>query len=294
MQEDLIKAAIIGVGAWGKNIARELSAISNLVAYSSSGSEETTTWASEHLPNAEATTVQAICADASITAVVVATPTDTHAAIAHELILAGKHILIEKPTAKTALEAQSITDEAAKSNLMLATGYIFLYSPVYRELKSLIGSSKIVKVECLWQKYGTFKESVELNLLTHHLAIAIDLLGLPRAIKVEKIGDAGNEIKTALTYEGVEFLSHIDRESQEKIHTFEITLDSGESFLWNGNTLSKRSDPNDTYITVYENNEQPLVLELQSFLDASLGRDAYLPSAGDFEVKVLTLLEQAL
>jgi predicted dehydrogenase len=291
MQEDLIKTAIIGIGAWGQNIARELALLSDLAAYASLGSAQSTAWALEHLPNAVPSTVEEICADSSIQAVFIATPTNTHAAVARQAIAAGKHVFIEKPTAQTAQEAQVITAEATKSNLVFATGYIFLYSPVYRELKRRVGISAITEVVCTWKKYGTFKEPIALNLLTHHLAIALDLLGEPNTVSVRK--DSDNALHTTLTYENNTFSSEIDRNSDQKIHTFEVTLADGTRYLWDGSKLLQRDNGANSYSLVYESSEQPLVLELQSFLHAVQDKDSLLFSSGDFGAQVLTLLERA-
>ncbi len=293
MQEELIKTAIIGIGAWGKNIARELALVSDLAAYASQGSKASAAWAREHIPKARASTIREICDDPAIVAVLIATPTSSHAAIAQQCIAAGKQVFIEKPTAPTALKAQFITTEAEKSNLLLATGYIFLYSPVYRELKRRIGNAAVTKVSAVWNKYGTFAEPIELNLLTHHLAIALDLLGEARTIALERPTADGNEITATLTYDHAEFLSRINRNSQEKVHTFEVTIEGGMSYLWNGPELLQRDTAADDYRQVYQSNEQPLTVELTNFIKKIQGIDAYLPTAGSFGVRVLALLERA-
>ena len=296
MPKDRIKTAVIGIGSWGKQIALELNTISNLSAYVSLGSELNTSWALEHLPDVHPSTLEKLCADTSIKAVAIATPIKTHARISEQLLKTKKHIFIEKPTAETSQEARLLAEKAAHGSLLLVTGYIFLYSPAYRELKRQIGNVAIKEVSCVWKKYGTFIEPIETNLLTHHLSIALDLLGEPLRGTTLRHASSDeticNNIETTLTYNTGGFHSRIDRLSKETSHTFEVSLADGTSFLWDGPTLSKRENKDAPYVRIYENNEQPLTLELQSFVDAACGKNAYVPSAGNFGVRVLQLLER--
>ena len=295
MLKEPIKTAVIGIGSWGKQIARELTTTTELTGYVSTGSEDNVSWAAENLPGVPLLTLKEVCADKSIQAVAIATPIKTHAEIADQLLKAKKHIFIEKPTAVTSHEARSLAEKAAGDSLILVTGYVFLYSPVYRELKRLIGKARIQKVLCTWNKYGTFTEPIELNLLTHHLAIALNLLGKPCTITARRTsfhkGECNN-IVTTLSYTGSTFLSSIDRASKDRLHTVEVLLDDGTSFLWDDTVLLKRQAGQETYVSIYENSEKPLGLELRSFVEAVQGEKAYLPSRGEFGIEILEMLEQ--
>ena len=54
-----------------------------------------------------------------IQAVIIATPTSTHKDIAIDCLNAGKDVLIEKPMARTYLEAKQIVDAAKKNKRKL-------------------------------------------------------------------------------------------------------------------------------------------------------------------------------
>jgi predicted dehydrogenase len=64
-------------------------------------------------------------------AVVVALPLPLHAAIVREALLAGKHVLIEKPFTQTLEEAHSLVDIAERSSrvLMVSQNYRFFAAP---------------------------------------------------------------------------------------------------------------------------------------------------------------------
>jgi predicted dehydrogenase len=70
-------------------------------------------------------------ARADAEAVVVALPLPLHAAVAREALLAGKHVIVEKPFTQTLAEAHSLVDLAEKSSrvLMASQNYRFFSAP---------------------------------------------------------------------------------------------------------------------------------------------------------------------
>ncbi len=274
-----IKTAIIGVGRWGKNVAKELALQSELVYYASKDSGADV--------GAKRATVEEICADTAIEAVAIATPIATHTEIVRKVLESGKHVLCEKPLAETSSEGHALADLAREKKRTLMTGYVFLYHPVYQELKRGAHGKTLKRVECVWKKYGTFAESIELNLLTHHLSLAYDLLGMPESTSITK-REAGESacdlIKTHLTYKQCEFISDINRLSKEKTHTLTATFEDGETLVWNETKLYRGKE------IVFESNETALAREVQAFLGAVNG-DEHPPTAGDFGARVLEIHE---
>ena len=130
-----IKTAILGIGRWGKNVARELAKQSELVAFVSHGSPENEQWASEHIVNVQKMTLEAVCAKKDIRAVAVATPIATHTDIVRKLLESGKSVLCEKPLAERSKEAFELAELAKKHNVTLMTGYVYLFNAAYQELK---------------------------------------------------------------------------------------------------------------------------------------------------------------
>jgi len=264
------RTAIVGIGRWGGNIARELAKISDLRAYVSSGSSENIAWAKEHIPSAERVTLEDICSDTSINAAVVATPIKTHERITHILLTAGKHVLVEKPTAESSTAAARLAHQAAERNLVLATGYVFLYHPVYEELRKRVSRSSIRSISCTWKKYGTFGENIAYNLLTHHLALAYDLLGMPLSGTLKRgraVKSDCDQIDVTLEYKSATFTSSIDRLSEERKHVIEITTNDNRLFVWDGDTFTI-TENNKPPHAIYAVSEQPLAREIQTFLTA--------------------------
>ncbi len=280
-----IKTAIIGIGRWGKNVARELADQSALIAYASHGSGENEAWAASSIPTAKKMTVEEICADKDIQAVAVATPINTHAEIVRALLTAGKHVLCEKPLAEDSATAFELSTLAQERGVNLVTGYVYLYHPAYQELKKRIAGKQISRIEFVWKKHGTFKETIQLNLLTHHLALALDLVGKPESGKIlrcEANVSACDIIEVQLTYPACEVTSLIDRVSQEKMHTMTVHAGS-ETFIWEGTQLRDATG-------VFEHRDMPLELEVSAFLDVVEG-GTVPQTAGDFGARVLEIHE---
>lgn len=61
--------------------------------------------------------------DETIQVVHVCTPNISHAPISIDALNAGKHVLCEKPMAKTADEAKAMVEAAKKNNKILSIGY---------------------------------------------------------------------------------------------------------------------------------------------------------------------------
>lgn len=285
MVEKRVTTAIIGIGRWGKNVARELHEQSNLVAYASRGEGRDEAWMAEVLSDAKRLTIEEICARKDIEAVSVATPIATHADIVRSLLSAGKHVLCEKPLAEDAKTAHELSALADSKKLSLVTGYVYLYHPAYQELKKDVAGKKISKIEFNWKKYGSFIETIEMNLLTHHLAIILDLLGKPSRISVTRreTGESACDVlDTEMSFPSCEVFSHIDRMSKERLHTMTVSAE-GKTFVWEGAQLRDEHG-------IFESRDTPLALEVGAFLNSVLGGRTP-QTAGDFGARVLEIHE---
>jgi predicted dehydrogenase len=289
-----MKTALIGAGRWGRNVARALEAASELAAYAGRPGGGPNPWFAEHLPAARHASLEEIARDPALKAVAIATPIATHAAIARTMLEAGKHVLVEKPLAQAAAEAQRLSELAASRGLVLVTGYQFLFHPVYGELKRRLDPRRVRSVALTWRKYGTFEEPIEWNLLTHHLAVALDLLGEPAGGTLERLGQvesACDAIEATLVYPNAEVVSLIDRGSRVTSHTMGFDLDDGSAYIWNGDKLLHVEEAEAEAAVVFESRELPLTIEVARFIEAAADGKAALPSAGDFGARVLRVQE---
>lgn len=76
-------------------------------------------------------------------AVIISTPTSTHRDIAIDVLKAGKHVLIEKPVAKSLKEAEDIKKASLKYNKSVMVGMNLRYRPDAMLVKSLLNNKEI-------------------------------------------------------------------------------------------------------------------------------------------------------
>ncbi len=135
----MIRIAQIGYGYWGPNLLRNFMSLENAsVDVLIDSQTERLDQASKLFP----TLVTSTSADDafnknSIDAVVIATPVFTHYDLAKRALLAGKHVLLEKPMTATVAQAKELIDLALQKGKLLMVDHTFLYTGAVEKMKSL-------------------------------------------------------------------------------------------------------------------------------------------------------------
>lgn len=140
----LVKAALLGCGGWGKNLARnlaQLDALAVIVDPDLKAAALAQELGVRHVTNAED-----VLADPEIEAVVIATPAATHFVEASRAITAGKHVYVEKPIALNVNDATKLADLAKKANRHLMVGHLLQYHPSYQDLRALAQAGRFGKI----------------------------------------------------------------------------------------------------------------------------------------------------
>ena len=111
---NLINVAVIGMGYWGPNLARNFAALPGVHLHSVCDvREEPLRRMGQQYPKTRLTTeYRKLLDDPAVDAVVVATPAETHYALAKESMDTGKHVLVEKPLAMSASQCRDLIDLA--------------------------------------------------------------------------------------------------------------------------------------------------------------------------------------
>jgi len=89
-----------------------------------------------------------------IDAVYVATPPAVHTDVALQALDAGKHVLVEKPLATSAREAEIILDRASTRGLFAMEAMWMKFNPLHRELKRLICGGTIGEPRSVMGGFG--------------------------------------------------------------------------------------------------------------------------------------------
>ncbi|MFH1046618.1 MAG: Gfo/Idh/MocA family oxidoreductase [Candidatus Omnitrophota bacterium] len=136
----MIRIGIIGCGYWGPNYVRNFSQLegSTVAACCDLVAKNLDKLKSHYNAIAVTADYNDILKDTSIEAVIIATPAKTHYALTRAALLAGKHVLAEKPLCLTYGECEKLVELARKKKRILMVGHTFLFNPAVRKLKEYI------------------------------------------------------------------------------------------------------------------------------------------------------------
>ena len=146
----MIKLGLIGCGYWGKNHLRTLREMEGVNLAYVCDSQDLPLKLPENIKHVKEY-IQ-ILADSSIEGVVIATPTNTHYAVARDFLNAKKHVFVEKPLATNVRDAQTLCSLAETNNIHIMVGEIFRFNPAISFIKSLIDSGELGELRYLEKK----------------------------------------------------------------------------------------------------------------------------------------------
>src|SRR5664279_2020263 len=147
-----MRVGIVGCGLIGKKRADSL-CDARLVACADPNLERATAIASR--VNAHATTSwREVCESPDVDIVVIATPHDSLAEITMAAIKAGKHVLVEKPAARSAAELEPVVAEAERRNAFVRVGFNHRYHRAFRKARELVDSGVLGELMFLRARYG--------------------------------------------------------------------------------------------------------------------------------------------
>jgi len=148
---------VIGLGTHGTRYANHLAAGDadgcSLAAVCRRNKAEGGAYAKEHGCRYFGSS-EKLLASKDVDAVVIATPPDQHAAIAAAAAGAGKHVLVEKPMARTVGECQEIIDACDEAGVKLMVGQTFRYNALVMEMRKLASELGSVVHVTLCQRQG--------------------------------------------------------------------------------------------------------------------------------------------
>lgn len=191
----MINIAQIGVGYWGPNLLRNLVANKRCkVASVVDLSVERQEYVRGLYPAINVTdNIEEILQDSNIDAVVIATPVATHFDMAVKALKAGKHILVEKPLARSVAEVEQIGKKANEKNLVAMVGHTFLFNAAVRYIKKLIDSGELGDIRYIYSQrlnLGRIRSDVDAlwNFAPHDISIIQYWLGDPDPLSVKRSG----------------------------------------------------------------------------------------------------------
>lgn len=193
-----VRIAVVGCGYWGPNHIR------NFMSLRSEGAEMAAAVdydplrrkrVSEMYPTiAVLEDVNDVFEDPNIDAVVIATPVGTHYGLAKRALVAGKHVLVEKPLTTDAVQADELTRTADAMDRVLMVGHTFEYAAAVNRVREIIEEGRlgdILYVRSLRVNLGLFQTDVNVvwDLAPHDVSILLYILQMAPAA-VMAVGNA--------------------------------------------------------------------------------------------------------
>src|SRR5256714_7992197 len=179
--ESMAGIAVVGMGAWGRNLVRNFHEIGALAAVCDSSERAELTCAKEYPSVAFVRDYRAVLADPSIRAVALATPAVTHYEMAKAALEAGKDVFVEKPLAVDVRHGEELVKLAAEKQRILMVGHILRYHPAILRLQQLIQDGVLGKINYLYSnRLNIGKIRTEENILwsfaPHDISVMLSLL----------------------------------------------------------------------------------------------------------------------
>ncbi|MBV9209883.1 MAG: Gfo/Idh/MocA family oxidoreductase [Acidobacteria bacterium] len=179
-----LNIGVIGCGYWGPNLLRNFAENEGAqVSWMCDLDERRLASLNRRYPATGATTdYNKLLADASLDAVVIATPVATHYKFAKDALLAGKHVLIEKPFTASVREAEELIELASRQNLTVMVDHTFIYTGAVRKMKETVESGELgdlLYFDSVRINLGLFQRDINVvwDLAPHDLSIMDFIIG---------------------------------------------------------------------------------------------------------------------
>ena len=220
----------------------------------------------------------------------VATPTNTHFAVARELLERGKHALIEKPIADNAADATELARMAAERQLVLQVGHVERFNPVLSALEQRLTHPRFIEAHRLSPYPNRSTDiGVVLDLMIHDLEIilhlvrspvqTIDAVGVPVLSRGEDIANARIRFENGCVANITS--SRISPERMRKIRVFQEDAYLSLDYQSQSGEIYRRTPTGIERDQVEIEREEPLKQQLASFIEcAATGR---APKVSGFE-----------
>jgi predicted dehydrogenase len=217
-----VGVAVLGCGSWGINYVRVLSELpdARVVAVCDQRLERLQELA-RRFPAVHLTTqIDAALQQDGVDAAIVCTNATTHYDITRRALMAGKHVLVEKPLTTVSADAQKLVALASSTSAVLMVGHTFVYNAGIRKVKEYINVARdqVYYLYALRTNLGPIRRDVNAlwDLASHDVAIFNFLLdSMPRwvsAVGARVLGNCREDVGfITLGYQGTrdEIVGHI-------------------------------------------------------------------------------------
>ena len=241
--EPAIGVALMGYGYAGRTIHGPLITACKGLALRAVYSSQPAKVCADYPAMTVASTLEAIWNDPLIQVVVIATPNETHANLASQALLAGKHVVIDKPFAVCEQEGMALIELAHAKQKLLSVFHNRRWDADFLTVRSVIASKKLGEIKYCEIHFDRYRPQVNqrwresdapgaglwYDLGSHLVDQAIQLFGLPQSV----FGDFAKQREGA---EGVDYFHVILKYANKRVilHGSNLVVAESPRFILHG------------------------------------------------------------
>ena len=297
-----MKIVQIGAGGWGKNHTRVLSELGVLVAVCDADSQKSKEYGEKYSVNHYESLDELLTSEEFDGAFVV-TPTSTHSEITKKLLEAKKHVFVEKPMTYKSEDGDRLAKLAEKNKVILTCGYIERFNPAVDVVKKIVKEKKFGELVML-----EFHRENRMPLHIKDVGIIYDTsvhdidtanwlfddmpnVVFARAGKIKHEREDFANIMLGYKNDKVAIISSnwITPKRVRKFNAVCTDARISSDFITQEITVEKSENSE----TIQNKKQEPLLLEIQSFLGAIEGKNELIVKSQQ-AVNVTKIAEAAL
>lgn len=166
-----LKIAVVGCGYWGQHYVRLFNELNqSIVVAVCDKNPAVRDNIIARYPHIEFTTNhQDLVSRDDIDAVVIATIATQHHTVAKDCLIAGKHVLVEKPITSTAEQGLELVRLAEQKRVKLMVGHVYLYNTAVQQAKTYMHDAS------LGQLHYVYTQRTNLGPIRHDVNVVWDL-----------------------------------------------------------------------------------------------------------------------
>jgi len=174
--------AVVGTGYWGKNLVRNFHEIGSLKLICDKNETALNALKVQHKGVETCFALSDVLERGDIDGVVIATPAETHFNLTREALLAGKHVLVEKPLVLNESEGKELIVIAEKNKRVLMVGHLLQYHPAFIKLKEMVMAGELGRTNYIYSHRLNFgkirrEENILWSFAPHDISMILSLAG---------------------------------------------------------------------------------------------------------------------